>query len=225
MASNILRVFGLLLPQVTPPPTPASARVTLYHDTNIPNAASIVDNTGLKCAMPKVLARVFASTSFGATTSELVGLSFTGITANDLVAGRLLRVRVWGVSTNIATASTVTLRCRIGIAAVNAVGGAASANAIAASVALTTAAAAKTTVPWLYGADVAIYASGSGGAMLGQCNYAGGPSSAIPQAGTGLTASAALNTTVSNNLDFTIQSGSSSDITQTTVQGGSLEIL
>jgi hypothetical protein len=176
-------------------------------------------------SVPRVLARVFAITSFGAVTSELVGISFTGIPVGYLTAGRLVRVKLWGVSTNIAAASTLTLRLRMGTGAVNGVGGAASSNAVIASVALTTAAAAKTTVPWSYETNAAIYTLGATGSALGQIGYSGGPAGAVVQAGVGLTAAATVNTTVANNLDFTIQPGNSTDITQTSVHGGSIELL
>jgi hypothetical protein len=213
------------LPSTASAPTPGAGQITVYDSSAIPNTPSIVDSTGLSCAIAKVLKRVFAITSFGAVTTELVGISFAGIPAGDLVAGRIIRVRLWGVATNIATASTLTLRLRIGTGAVNATGGAASANTIGASVALITAAAAKTTVPWTYGADFAIYTTGSGGTGLGQCNWSGGPSGAIVQTGAGLTSAVTVNTTVANNVDFTIQPGNSTDITQTSVHGGSVEIL
>jgi|SRR5579862_4964651 len=223
----VKKVGALWLPAnaASAAPTPSTGAAVIYQDSAIPNTLSVKDPTGLACAFPKVLKRIFASTSFGAVTTELVGISFSGIPAGDLVAGRIIRVSLWGVSTNIATATTLTLRCRIGTATVNAVGGAASANAIAASVALTTAAAAKTTVPWSYGAQIAIYTVGTTGTMLGQCNFSGGPAGAVVQAGSGLTAAATVNTTVTNNVDFTIQPGNASDITQTTVQGGTIEIL
>jgi hypothetical protein len=207
-------------------PTPGLAgQISVYSSSAIPNTPVIKDSTGLSCAIAKTLARISAITNFGAVTTELVGISFAGIPANDLVAGRILRVHLCGVATNIATASTLTLRLRLGTGAVNAVGGAASANAVVASVVLATAAAAKTTVPWRYGADLTIYTSGAAGTCLGQCNYAGGPSGAVVQTGTGLTAAVAVNTTVANNLDFTIQPGNATDITQTSIHGGSLEIL
>lgn len=205
-------------------PTPGASQIIVYDSSAIPNTPSIVDSTGLSCAIAKTLKRIFAITSFGAVTTELVGISFAGIPAGDLVAGRILRVQIWGVGTNIATASTLTLRLRIGTGAVNATGGTASTNAICASVALTTAAAAKTSVPWTYGANFAIYTTGSGGTGLGQINWSGGPSGAIAQTGAGLTAAATVNTTVANNIDFTIQPGNSTDITQTSVHGGLIQI-
>lgn len=215
---------SLRLPQATPG-TPGAGQIVVYSASAIPNTPNILDSTGLSCAVAKVLKRVFAITSFGAVTSELVGISFAGIPAGDLVSGRLLRVRLWGVSTNIATATTLTLRLRLGTGAVNATGGAASSNTVVASVALTTAAAAKTSVPWTYGADFVVYTTGSGGTGLGQCNWSGGPSGAVVQSGAGLTAAVTVNTTVANNVDFTLQPGNSSDITQTSVHGGSIEIL
>ena len=45
------------------------------------------------------------------------------------------------------------------------------------------------------------------------------------QTGGGLTTAAAVNTTVANNLELSLQPGSATDITQTTVQGGTLELL
>jgi hypothetical protein len=207
-------------------PTPGTAgQITVYSSSAIPNTPVIKDSTGLSCAVAKVLARVAALSAFGATTSELVGVSFTGIPAGDLVVGRILRVRLWGIGTNIATASTMTLRLRVGAGSVNATGGAASSNTVTASVTLTTAAAAKTTVPWTYGADLTIYSTGTNGTGLGQCNWSGGPSGAVVQTGAGLTAAVVINTTIANNVDFTLQPGNSSDITATTVHGGSIELL
>jgi hypothetical protein len=228
MSGTDLATASVKVPQVATAtaPTPSLAgQITVYSDALVPDALSVKDSTGLTAAIAKVLKRVNAITNFGAVSTELVGISFTGIPANDLAVGRILRVRLWGVSTNIATATTLTLRCRIGTGAVNAVGGAASSNAIVASVALATAAAAKTTVPFVYTCDVAVYTSGASGTCLGQCGHSGGPAEAIAQTGTGLTAAVALNTTVANNLDFTLQPGSATDITQTSIHGGTLEIL
>jgi hypothetical protein len=228
MAGPHSELSSVRFPQLAPAsaPTPGVAgQLTVYSSSALPNTPIIKDSTGLSCAIAKVLARVSALTSFGAVTTELVGISFAGIPAGDLVAGRLLRVRLWGVSTNIATATTLTLRLRLGTGSVNATGGAASANAIVASVALATAAAAKTTVPWTYGADLAIYTAGAAGTCLGQCNASGGPAGAVVQSGVGLTAAVAVNTTVASNVDFTLQPGNSTDITQTTIHGGSIEIL
>jgi hypothetical protein len=206
-------------------PTPGTGQISIYSSAAIPNTPVIKDSTGLSCAVGKVLARVSALDALGAFTTELVGISFTGIPVGDFVAGRTLRVSLWGISTNIATASTLTLRLRIGTGAVNATGGAASANTIVASVALATAAAAKTTVPWTYGADFTAYTTGTSGTGLGQCHFSGGPAGAVVQTGAGLTAAVALNTTVANNVDFTLQPGSSTDITATTIHGGRIEIL
>ena len=228
MAGPHSELSSVRFPQLAPvsAPTPGAAgALTVYSSSTLPNTPVIKDSTGLSCAIAKVLARVSALTSFGAVTTELVGISFTGIPANDLAVGRILRVRLWGIGTNIATASTLTLRLRLGTGTVNATGGAASANTIVASVTLTTAAAAKTTVPWTYGADLAIYTASATGTCLGQCNWSGGPSGAVAQAGSGLTATVAVNTTVANNVDFTLQPGNSTDVTQTTIHGGSIEIL
>lgn len=207
----------------SPLPTVAGT-IVVYNDTAVPNTMSVRDSTGLACPIPKVLTRVAALAALGATTSELVGVSFTGVPANDFVVGRIVRIRLWGIATNIAVATTLTLRLRLGTGAVAAVGGAASANAIVASVVLTTAAAAKTTVPWTYGVDLTVYSTGTAGSCLGQIHYSGGPAGGVVQTGTGLTAAVALNTTVANNLDFTLQSASGTDITATTVHGGSIEL-
>lgn len=224
MSGPHTELASVRLPSAASAPTPSAGQITVYDSSAIPNTPSIVDSTGLACAIAKTLKRVFAITSFGAVTTELVGISFAGIPAGDLVAGRILRVRLWGVATNIATATTLTLRLRLGTGAVNAPGGAASANAIVASVALATAAAAKTTVPWTYGADFAIYTTGSSGTGLGQINWSGGPSGTVVQTGTGLTAAATVNTTVVNNVDFTLQPGNATDITQTSVHGGLIQL-
>lgn len=213
----------LMQTKTTEPAVPGSGLAINYvlASDNIPRTKTdtgVVTRMITQAEYDRTVPRVAIPTSAVAIAGSTAEQALTSITipANTIVAGTVVRIILMGTMTQSAASVTTTWRVRAGSAVLG--------GNIAASTALATAAAAKTTVPFVVEALVTFRTNGASGTVIGGVS----PDGILFQGGavstaSGVTAAVAANTTADLLVGLTLQN--SATTMSGTVQSAITQVL